>query len=960
MKKYLTDTRIWCYFLFWSWNIIFLAFMLIGFAPTVMVELVTAVRAGTIPAQFLLFGLILALIPAACIILGLTWLRKEPGKLFALGYGVEGPLMLMLAVRFFVIRNATPVVTLMFGAGMLSLGVLLWQLLDRRINERGALLTHIRVIGLTVLLAVGIFASLWIAFYAIPIAALAWQWVGQVLLNLGEVMRNFRDMLQGAYLQAIIWVPFIILGMLQLAYTATLFVLMPIAVPLIYGRAWLQGVRTLAQQYSRPRAAALSTAVIVLLLVSIIQINQQPQHKAFALLAEPPATEAEAQALLAETETIRAGLLNAYLAPHRYLSAQGEVNHISELYQQAFKLDQEQGAQVQSWYEQLTSPLLYEPVGEYAAFNRWDNRTFREEPARAAELYEQFFDEPITEGEKEAVVRAVRSTWMPDQARAGWQAVDDREVYLAHQEVTVTEYGDWAEVELYELYENQTAQRQEVIYYFSLPETAVLTGVWLGNNDNRAERFNFRVAPRGAAQAVYRQEVRRQVDPALLEQIGPGQYRLRVFPIPPMTWDWDDELARSTLSSGPPLHMWLSYRVMAAEAQWPLPYLARQFNLFWDNQTVRLINGQPMNADNTQWLPQSVPALQAPLPTGHRVDFANGASVIAQPITPENLPQPDGSLSLAVVLDRSRSMEQEAELVQEALAQAGAWGAAVDVYLTAAEFHGEAPSVVPLAEVDASQILYFGGQNAADLLLQFSDLYTGQPYDAILVITDGSGFGLSSDGREPQIASAPIWMIHVGGRFPLGYDDATLEAIQASGGGNAVSVNQALARQLFIRQSQVESVTIDVADGYVWAVMPTATAEMMSVALENHELAHPFAAFAARRHILGNMQKEGGNLSSLDVLDGLHAIATTHGIVTPYSSMIVLVEERQQRLLDQMENDPDRFEREFEEVGETQQELTVTGVPEPEEWLLIGLAVVMLAWYIYKNRQAKVVQRLAS
>ncbi len=950
MKKYITDTRTWGYFLFWSWNIIFLAFMVIGFAPTVMVEMVTAVRAGSIPVQFLVYGLVLAAIPLLCIILGLTVLRHEPHKLFALGYGVEGPLMLMLAVRFFLIRDATPTVTLMLTVGILSLATLLWQLLDRRIDERGPALTHLRVIGLSILVAFGIYASLWIAFYALPIAAFAWQWVWDLVANLGQVIRDFIEMLQDAYLQAFIWVPFMLLGMVQLAYTATLFIVMPIAVPIIYGRAWWRGIQALSRQYSQPRAVSLSTAVIALLIFAIIQINRQPQQQAFALLEEPPATAAEASALLEQEDLIRAGLLNAYLAPHRYLSAQGEMNHISSLYEEAFHLDHRQAALVQRWYENLTSPLLYQPVDNYASLNRWDNRTLREEPLKAAELYEEFFDQPITEGEKEDVVAAVRSTWMMDQARAGWQAVDDREVYLAHQEINVVEHGDWAEVELYEVYENQTSQRQEVIYFFSLPETAVLTGVWLGNSENRDTRFPFRVAPRGAAQAVYRQEVRRQVDPALLEQIGPGQYRLRIFPIPPMSQTWDEELAHTVLNDGQPLHMWLTYRVMADGHNWPLPYLAKQFNLFWDNDSTRLVNDQPMAADKRTWLPSSVPALGLPQPTGHRVDFPDGTSVIAQPIADEALPQPANSLSLAIVLDRSRSMADEAELVQEALAQAATWSKSADVYLTSSEFRGDAPAVVPLAEIMNTEIVYYGGQNAGDLLLQFEDLYAGQEYDAILVITDGSGFGLSFDGRAPTAPSAPLWMIHVGGQFPLGYDDATLQAIQASGGGSAATVDEALARQTFIQTSQVEGVVMDVADGYTWAVMPTETADTLSVALENHATTDGFEALAGRRQILAEMQEQHGSLSDLAVLDQLHAIATEQGIVTPYSSMIVLVEERQQQMLDQLEDDPDRFEREFEEVGETQQEpLTVTGVPEPEEWLLMALAAVMLAWYIRKN-----------
>lgn len=108
-----------------------------------------------------------------------------------------------------------------------------------------------------------------------------------------------------------------------------------------------------------------------------------------------------------------------------------------------------------------------------------------------------------------------------------------------------------------------------------------------------------------------------------------------------------------------------------------------------------------------------------------------------------------------------------------------------------------------------------------------------------------------------------------------------------------------------------------------------------------------FAALAARRLILAETQRQRGALGQVETLDELHAVAIEEGIVTPYSSMIVLVNVRQERLLDELEAQGDRFAREFEEVGETAPEsaLMVTAAPEPHEWLLIAVAVGMLVWY---------------
>jgi putative PEP-CTERM system integral membrane protein len=308
-----------------------------------------------------------------------------------------------------------------------------------------------------------------------------------------------------------------------------------------------------------------------------------------------------------------------------------------------------------------------------------------------------------------------------------------------------------------------------------------------------------------------------------------------------------------------------------------------------------------------------------------------------------------------VVLDRSRSMAEHADDVKVALArlaEAAKSGTSVDVYLTASKYRGEDPSRVNLAELDPDSIMYYSGQNAAELLAQFDMLHTGQNCDAIFVLTDGSGYELGASDVEVPMPDAPVWMVHLGGDFPLGYDDATLEAIQASGGGVVGDVEEALTRLTIALEAEQGISSPDVIDGYAWLTVPTENAET-SDAVVVHAASDGFAAFAARRLILDAMHRQRGALDELDTLDPLHAIAIKHGIVTPYSSMIVLVNQRQENLLDQLEARGDRFQREYEEVGETtpQNPFSVTGVPEPEEWLLLALAAAMLLWYVHTMRR---------
>ncbi len=936
----LANPRGWAYGLFWTWNIIFLAFMSLGFAPQVLPDVLDAVRAGEIPSLFLVFGVILTIIPAVAVILGVTLLRKQPARLFALGYGVEGPLMLILAVRFFAVRDATPAVTLLLSVTALGIAVLVWQILDQNIDARHLALTYLRVAGLTLLLAMGLYASVWVTFYAVPLAV-------QGIRFAGEIVREMWRALVQAQWQ---WLPFTLLGGLLAIYTATLFIGMPVAIPILYTRAWRRGAQTLAARHGWPRAVALTLAVLVICTVSFVLANRQPQHQAFALLETPPATLADAQSLLKQQETIRAGLLNAYLAPFRYISAVGEVRHVSDMYVWAFNMSVEQARQIQYLYELVAHPLLYEPV-KVKADETMDNIVLREEPAQAARLYETFFDTPILDGERETIVNTVRSTWSGSQAEAAWLAVDDREVLLLRQEITVAEHGDWADIELREVYQNQTLQRQEVVYYFSLPESAVITGVWLGNNPDRSARYAFQVAPRGAAQAVYQSEVRRNMDPALVEQIGPRQYRLRVFPVEAQRWLWESS-GRSVFEEAPPLYVWLTWRVLISDGAWALPRLAEKRNVYWDATSVRLVNGQPMRVNADDWLPASVPATAPAAPAAHRVDFPGGQTVLIRPV--KELPQPAGGLRLAVVLDRSRSMVEHADEVKAALAQlaeAARSGSEVDVYLTASTYRGEPPSRIKLAELDPDSIVYYGGQNAAELLAQYAALHTDQVYDAVIVLTDGSGYKPGSADSQPPPLDAPIWMVQMGGDFPVGYDDATLQAIQASGGGAAGSVTEALAR-FAVAGPAGQNTAGDVIDGYEWLTLSTDAAQAKSDdAATVHRPSDDFAALAARRVILAEMRRQRGALDKLEVLDHLHAVATEHGVVTPYSSMIVLVEARQEYLLDQLEAKDDRFQREYEAIGETAP-LGVTGVPEPEEWLLLLLAGGLLAWYVRTGRLA--------
>ena len=974
MKSRLRSLRslnFWGHFLFWTWNTIFLMFMFFGFAPALLPDLLDAIRTGIVPPIFPISIVILTLIPLIITIVGFRWLRHEPRKLLAIGYGVEGPLMLLFIVRIFAFRQIPSAVIVLLVITVLGMLTLLWQLFDKRIDERGTAANWLRLIGASAALFVTLYVAIWAAFYALPLLIAIVRGLYFFFANFSDRMADFWRELTRRPAEGWVFLPLFVLWGLLFGYTATILVGFPAAFSVLFTRLWRRALKAFSAENNPLLGYAVTAGVTGLTILVIILSNRQPQQAAFDLLNDMPTTREAAEVLLAEETSIRDGLLNAYLSNARYVSAIGEVRHVEEMYrdvfiwsEQVYRASAAERERAQQWaepfvnaYNFVAQPILYKPVAQHEVDenNWWMNTTFVEESADAADHYQQFFDQPIMRAEREAIVRAARTTWNIEQATTNWQAVDDREILLTRQEVTIQEAGDIADIELYEVYQNQTFVEQEVLYYFSLPESAVITGLWLGNSADKSEAFTHRVAPRGAAQAVYQNEVRRNVDPALLEQLGPRQYRLRAFPVPPKTWgdptpsNFRQEV---TVEEGQELHLWMTYRVLGSRE---LPQLAVKRNVYWDNSSERLINGEPMRVTDEQWMPPGtpMPLVEQDVETWRKVDFPTGQTVLARPLVQFRdvaPPFPD-EWSLAVVLDRSRSMVDYERAVADALNQLGNLNAEVDVILTAGEFHPEESMVMPLADVDGEDILYFGGQHAGELLAQYADLKT-KAYDAVLVFTDNSGYEQGESPVPVPQPDAPVWMVHFGG-FPIGYDDDTLQAIQASGGAATDSLGDALTRLALALNG--ERASRDFVESYEWRTLPTNVAnEWFPAAVEDTRL----APFAARRLILSAMAEHRAALAELDVLDQLHAIAVENSIVTPYSSMIVLVNERQNNLLDELENADDRFEREFEEVNETQG-IPVTGVPEPHEYVLMALALVMLIGYMRQKRAARRIRTLS-
>jgi putative PEP-CTERM system integral membrane protein len=884
--------------IFWISNITLLLILCVGYFPSMGTALVRDSFAGNVPIDLMLPLLGLVGVPITTAIAGRKQQEKRQQKvslsLFELFYALEAPILAVCAIRLFLLRDLNPATTFLLVSGVLGwLGSCYWFWQQRQAEstdgQRGNLFS---LVGLSLFLLVSVYVVAIALFFLLP-------------LGLWSIAHCYYVVI------AIIVFPLFACGYLMSS--------LPFGMVFVAQKLWWQHLQQSIERYGKRLVQALVGGLAIVWLGSFITLQQQPQIEAFALLKQTPV---DRQTNLQKSALLRQGLVNAYLAEYRYLRYPDDLTVFGAYRWLGVPEPIAEG--IQDTYNLFTHPFTYQ--GE------------RKDRQAAANLYAQFFDESILRGEKNTIRHAVESDFNRSQANAGLWSIDTKRVLLAQQQVKVSPHGDWADVELHETYENQTIDPQEIFYYFSLPESATVTGLWLGEADDLARRFPFQISTRGAAQKTYKAEVQRRVapvDPALLEQVGPQNYRLRVFPV----------LANQ------PMHMWMTYKVMKQDGIWPLPHLNEHRNVYWNKNTQRTIDNQLL-AGAGEWLPQSIAADKS-APQVHQLTLPNGSNIIAKPFDAKgyNLPK---NRRLAIVLDSSYSMNAH----RSELAKTIDWLQAnilpynqIDFYQT--DSQPEKAQLLTMAGFKPDRITFYGKIEAQQMLAQFQTLSQGAAnpnYDAIVAITDRGSYELTTDRKQAQSLPAPLWMVHLGG-LPHAYDDATLASIQSSGGSISTDIKTVMQRIATLPSLGQNTSLLSVVDNYAWflsqAKDPTAQQD------------NNFDAIAARQWV--TQVSQSLKPTQLKELDAIHVLAKRYNIVTPYSSAIVLVNDAQKQSLKAAEGDKDRFGREGEDKSAplptpqlTMPSGQVSSTPEPAEWLLLSIALLMLGM-VYRRNQTKTV-----
>ncbi|MEQ8962070.1 MAG: TIGR02921 family PEP-CTERM protein, partial [Coleofasciculus sp. C2-GNP5-27] len=379
------------------------------------------------------------------------------------------------------------------------------------------------------------------------------------------------------------------------------------------------------------------------------------------------------------------------------------------------------------------------------------------------------------------------------------------------------------------------------------------------------------------------------------------------------------------------------YNVMRQAQGWALPRLAEKRNIFWTKDTQRLGNKGAMVTAKDEWLPEFLPATDQQPPQVHQVNLPEGYQITAKPLGREDYTLPQGK-RFAVVVDSSRSMSAQVKALTKTFNWLNQQGFAdntfanndADLYITDAA--GKPPQRIDdIRAFNPAKITFYGTLHYQQMLQQFLQLQGDTPYDGILLITDQGSYELSEDSKEGLDMPAPLWMVHLGA-LPPAYDDGMLKAIQDSGGGVSTELPEVLQR-LATKATLAPSV-VTVVDGYAWSMAKTASETTVK---------NGFEPLAARQLVKGLSQPiKGDNLAQLDAI---HAIAKTYKLVTPYSSMIVLVNDQQREALKQAEAETDRFDRQVEDGQEQLNQPNnpfSTPVPEPVNGMVVGSLAIAL------------------
>ena len=251
-----------------------------------------------------------------------------------------------------------------------------------------------------------------------------------------------------------------------------------------------------------------------------------------------------------------------------------------------------------------------------------------------------------------------------------------------------------------------------------------------------------------------------------------------------------------------------------------------------------------------------------------------------------------------------------------------------------------------LKSFDIKNYLFFGNTSEYIVLKKFKQTNFEKKYDATVYITDAGTYESATNNYTSLSFEKPLYFLHLNNNLPKSYDDAILETIEKSGGSISGNTQNLISQIKFKASTKNNNIIYDADNNLIWDF--TNSDSTLTNKNDNNLL-----KIAAKKEI--SILIQNSDSVTVSFLDKIHRIAVNNEIVTQYSSMIVLVNDRQKEALKKAEEDEDRFDREIEDGKEgltkPNNPFTVTGTPEPEEWILIIISVLAIIVTLFKAKR---------
>lgn len=806
---------------------------------------------------------VLLLVPISAVWFGLfTRAKKEPSKLISFLFAVEIPVVFLALVRLFFIRQMTGILWLFFLSIFISMvGLVIFFV-------RGKVKTLARRVILflsqEVAVLIGMYLALLAIFFLPIIVALIVR--GLIGLDFGDILYALVQTKGLAFFSFLFF-------LLLFCATVGLFIITPIVAFIIYWKSFRANKRELVAEYKYKHTKSLQYGFgFVYIIVGIflaVQWHGDSYTTAIAKYFEATSFEQQqqfAEQLIDDDTSIRTILRNKYLAPYRFITDES-INILEKGYTKQLNVPESAASGIQSFFNVIALPFVYQS-------------DFKKDSQQAKEQYPKLFDVPLQEGERSELVDAMKSTNTEDEIKAGILDEESETVRLVSRTVKATteQSGLFARVSIEEEYENTSDDIQEVYYEFSLPEDAVVVGLWLGPE---LEEKGV-IAPKGAARRTYESQVQRRVDPALLEQTGPRQYRLRVFPIPVKP----GLLERSRGFNNQQVdernqHIKFEYITFSSPEGIPLPEISTKRNIYEDKKTAfqYFVDGQKKDTfissvnhcqDKAFTVDTSLGALSF-IP--HRLNQSLNNAYNCTTASFVSFPDIHGK-KIAFLFDTSYSSEQRdwvSYLKENLPINTLSQNNEIDGYFFSTQL-SQPITLTPERLQSSLSVVHFGGTDRLKALQLLS-----KKYDAIVMFTDDSDSDIEPQGDINYVAETPVFIVHDNKKLPQYHDDLTLAVIRS--GGRVFSEAKEVFEHLALAQSSQalngELISVDRYGSWILAGS--------FVNLSGHS-----DDILANRQAIQRMIKIDNK-----ALEQIHEMAQAYGMVTPYSSYIALVTDRQ-------------------------------------------------------------------